>query len=702
MLVPFDWDVYSFDNPLYGNIPFLPMNRLLRSDHRNQAPSASSAPPPVPPDKARGKNVHYPDSARGPAARSRTELRYHRLFDKNVAGVYILTREGRIIDLNDSGVRILGCASRKRARGSELREFVASDADYDRLMKPLLERGSVSHVEMRLRRRGGDECWVMTNACALPRRTSGEYVIQGTMFEITREKQAEIAARLSEERFRALVENSADAISLVDREGKVLYSSHAVSPIFGYSLSERVGKNIFELVHPEDRNDAQVLLAKLLTEPAGSTVSTVVRYRHKDLSWRWIEALATNLLAEPSVRAVAINYRDITERKLLEQQFYQAQKMEAIGRLAGGVAHDFNNLLTAILGYSDMTLEMLPADSQARRYTAEIKKAGERAALLTRQLLAFSRLQVMSPHVIDLNSVIVDMSKILRRLAGEDISVSTMTGAPLAHIRADPSQVEQVIMNLAVNARDAMPSGGKLTFKTSEALLEDRVTAEGIRVKGGRYVLLEVSDTGCGMDADVRSRVFDPFFTTKERGKGTGLGLSTVYGIVKQSSGYIWVASEPGAGTVFSIYLPLVDEDLSAQPPAAARVHRFRGAGAVLVVEDEDSVRTVLARILNGMGYEVLEAPRGEEALRLCEKRKEPIQLLITDMAMPRMKGQELSRRVAAIHPETRVLFMTGYAGNKVGAVDVLEHGAAFISKPFTPDALGQKIRDVLGGGPAE
>lgn len=624
-------------------------------------------------------------------------MRHRTLFDKNVAGVYLLSRRGRIIDVNDACVQILGCANRKSARGSTLREFVASDADYDHLMKPLLDCGSVNHVEVRLRPANGGECWVTTNASLLPRRTSGDYLIQGTMFEITRVKQAEIAARLSEERFRALVENSADAISLVDREGKVLYSSHAVSPIFGYSLSERVGKDIFELVHPEDRKGAEELLAKLLSQPTGSTVSTVVRYRHKDLSWRWIEALATNLLAEPSVRAVAINYRDITERKLLEQQFYQAQKMEAIGRLAGGVAHDFNNLLTAILGYSDMTLEMLPADSQERRYTAEIKKAGERAALLTRQLLAFSRLQVMSPHVIDLNSAIVDMGKILRRLAGEDISVSTITTAPVAHIRADPSQIEQVIMNLAVNARDAMPKGGKLTFKTSEAVLEDRVTAEGIRVKGGRYVLLEVSDTGCGMEADVRSRVFDPFFTTKERGKGTGLGLSTVYGIVKQSSGYIWVASEPGAGTVFSIYLPLVDERLSAPPPAASRTQRFRGAGAVLVVEDEDSVRTVLARILEGMGYQVLEASRGEEALRLCESRKEPIQLLITDMAMPRMKGQELARRIAAIHPEAHVLFMTGYAGNKVGAVDVLERGASFISKPFTPDALGQKIREVLG-----
>ncbi|MDE3181511.1 MAG: response regulator, partial [Acidobacteriota bacterium] len=385
-----------------------------------------------------------------------------------------------------------------------------------------------------------------------------------------------------------------------------------------------------------------------------------------------------------------------TDRRLLEQQFHQAQKMEAIGRLAGGVAHDFNNLLTAILGYSDMALEKLPPNSQAKRYTAEIKKAGERAALLTRQLLAYSRLQVMSPQVIDLNAVIVEMSKMLRRLAGEDIVLATIPNASPGRIRSDPSQIEQVIMNLAVNARDAMPQGGKLTIKTSDSVLEEAVTAEGLRVKGGHYVQLDVSDTGCGMDAETRPRIFDPFFTTKERGKGTGLGLSTVYGIVKQSSGYIWVKSEPSRGTTFSIYLPAVAENLSEEKPAGARAQKHRGTETILVVEDEDSVRQVLGKILAGMGYQVITAPKGDEALQICEQHKHAIHLMLTDIAMPRMKGQELAHRVAKIHPETKVLFMTGYAGNKVGAIDVLETGSYFLSKPFTAEALGQMVRRIL------
>lgn len=635
------------------------------------------------------------------AIASRTHARYRTLFAANVAGVFVLNREGRIIDVNDACARILGCSSRKGARGLTLREFFASDAEYGRVTDLLWKNGNIRGIEVRLRRISGDEGWVMTNADVLSRRPGGETLVQGTMADVTGLKRAEDAARISEERFRTLVGNSADAISLIGRDGKVLYSSHAVSPIFGYALSERLGKDIFELIHPDDRKTARDLFEALLVQPRGSTVSDVLRYRHKDGSWRWIEARATNMLEETSVQAIAIHYRDITERKLLEQQFYQAQKMEAIGRLAGGVAHDFNNLLTAILGYSDMAIDLLPANSQERRYATEIKKAGERAALLTRQLLAFSRLQVMEPHVLDLNSVISEMSKILHRLAGEDITVVTSTRASLARIRADPAQIEQVIMNLAVNARDAMPNGGRLTFKTSEAALEDLVTADGIRVKGGSYILLEVSDTGCGMTADVRSHIFDPFFTTKERGKGTGLGLSTVYGVIKQSGGYIWVASEPGAGTTFSIYLPLVHEELTEPAAATKSAGRARGAETVLVVDDEDSVRKVVVKILEGIGYRVLDAARGLDALRVCEARKGPIQLLITDMAMPHMKGRELATRVREFHPEIRVLFMTGYAGNKVGAVDVLDAGAAFISKPFTADALGQKVREVLATPPA-
>ncbi|MGH9377710.1 MAG: PAS domain S-box protein [Terriglobia bacterium] len=625
--------------------------------------------------------------------KERAEGRYRMLFERSLAGIYQASLDGRIIDLNDACVRMFACPSKERIIGCPLREITASRDEYDRLMLPLLDRQTVSSLEIELRRRNGEPFWALASASVLDH--GKEALIEGTLIEITEWKRAEEAVRQSENRFKALVENSADAISLVDATGKVILSSHAVSPIFGYALEERVGKNIFELIHPDDQRQVLPAFAELLQNPSGS-VTTQVRYRHKDGTWRWIEALGTNMLEDPSVRAVVINYRDVTERRLLLQQLFQAQKMEAVGQLAGGVAHDFNNLLTAILGYSDMVLEKLPRNSAARRYTTEIRKAGERAASLTRQLLAFSRLQMMSPQVIDLNAVIEELSKMLHRLIGENVTLSIIPGGDPGRIKADPTQIEQVIMNLAVNARDALPDGGKLSIETTNVILDETVTAEGVRVKAGPYVLMEVSDSGTGMDNATKARIFEPFFTTKEKGKGTGLGLSTVYGIVKQSGGYIWVSSELGHGTTFKIYLPAVEEDLSVQKPQGVHERKHMGSETVMVVEDEDSVRILLGKLLRNMGYHVLEASLAEEALELSKKYGKAIHLMLTDIAMPGMNGQELARLVKGPHPETNVLFMTGYAGNKVGSASVLEQNSHFIHKPFTSDVLGRKIRDIL------
>src|SRR5579875_1809900 len=393
------------------------------------------------------------------------EERYRLLFERNVAGVFRVSLDGRLLDLNVACARMFGYAGRDEARAHTLPEALAESDDYERLKRRLIEQKSINNFELQLRRRDGQLLWALATA-SLVEDAAEAAVIEGTLLDVTEWKHAAEALGQSEKRFRAMVENSTDAISLVDAQGKVLYSSHAISPIFGYSLEERKGKNIFELVHPEDVGETLPLFKKLLQSPFTSA-STQIRYRHKDGTWRWIEALGTNLLEEPSVKAVVINYRDITERRQLLEQLFQAQKMEAVGRLAGGVAHDFNNLLTAILGYSDMVLEKLPPNSLLRRYTSEIKKAGERAASLTRQLLAFSRLQVMSPQSLDLNAVIADMEKMLRRVIGEDINLATVLGAAAGRIKADPSQIEQVILNLAVNARDAMPHGGDLTIKTS-------------------------------------------------------------------------------------------------------------------------------------------------------------------------------------------------------------------------------------------
>jgi signal transduction histidine kinase len=379
-----------------------------------------------------------------------------------------------------------------------------------------------------------------------------------------------------------------------------------------------------------------------------------------------------------------------------EELLRHSQKMEAIGMLAGGVAHDFNNLLTAILGYSDLLLKRLDRENSLYRSAEEIKKAGERAASLTRQLLAFSRKQVLQPKIFNLNSVVADMDKLLRRLIGEDIDLVTCLDSDLGLIETDPGQIEQVILNLAVNARDAMPSGGKLTIETSNVEL-DQVYASGhAGVRPGPYVMIAVTDTGYGMDEETLSHIFEPFFTTKGVGRGTGLGLSTVYGIVKQSSGNVWVYSEPGNGTTFKVYLPRVQSYVREPLQDEPLILPPQGSETILVVEDDEIVRKMTQEILSINGYSVLEAANSAEALLTCNKHPGPIQLMITDVVMPQMSGCELAEQVASIRPEMAVLYMSGYTGNALIHHGVLIDSNAFISKPFTPDSLAGKVRELL------
>jgi signal transduction histidine kinase/DNA-binding response OmpR family regulator len=383
----------------------------------------------------------------------------------------------------------------------------------------------------------------------------------------------------------------------------------------------------------------------------------------------------------------------------LESQLRQAQKMEAVGRLAGGIAHDFNNLLTAILGYGTLLLSRLREDDHGRQNVQEILKAGERAASLTNQLLAFSRKQVLQPKVLDLNALATNLEKMLRRLIGEDIELATSLDGDLGQVRADPGQIEQVIMNLVVNSRDAMPEGGKLTFETANATLGEDYVSRHLGAKPGRYVMLAVADTGVGMDAQTQARVFEPFFTTKEAGKGTGLGLATVYGIVKQSEGYISVYSEPGQGTIFKIYLPRIDQPVeTATAGQAASVPR--GTETILLVEDEEAVRRLARLILEGQGYAVIEAPSAASALAIAEQHATPIHLVLTDVVMPGMNARELSQALTRIRPSARVLFMSGYTGDTIVRHGVLEPGIAFLQKPFTPADLARKVREVLDGAP--
>ncbi len=507
---------------------------------------------------------------------------------------------------------------------------------------------------------------------------------------------AAAALRANEQRFRALVEHSWDAIALFGPDGAILYGSPATSRILGYDLDEFVGRNALDLIHPEDRDTVVGRLTEAMAHPRGR-VDAAARVRHKDGTWRYLEGVFTNLLDDPSVGAIVNNYRDSTERQSLENQVIQAQKMEAVGRLAGGVAHDFNNILTAIGGYTDLLLADLPPGDPRRQDVDEIHQAADRAAALTQQLLAFSRRQVLQPKVIDLNALVSNVEKLLRRLIGEDVLLATALAGDVGRVRADPGQLEQVIVNLAVNARDAMPAGGRLTIETRNVDLDAAYAAEHRAVVAGPYVVIAVSDTGSGMSAETQSHMFEPFFTTKEVGKGTGLGLATVYGIVKQSGGSIWVYSELGHGTTIKVYLPRVDEP--AEPLASsapADPESLRGTETILLVEDEPAVRGVARQVLARQGYTVLEAPDGQTALAMVDGGGPRVDLVLTDVVMPGMSGRTLVDQLASRCPGLRVLYMSGYTDDAIVRHGMLEPGLAYLQKPFRPDALVRKVREVL------
>jgi PAS domain S-box-containing protein len=577
--------------------------------------------------------------------------------------------------------------------------------DRDRVRQLLdtpLAAGQSYEIEYRIVRADGTERVVRERA-EVRRDVDGELsALVGTAQDVTERAVAEAALRASEARFRALVERAEELITIVDARGRVAYGSPAYLRLLGFSPDVVQGRDALALVHPDDLPAVRAVLDALLAEP-GAVRRAEYRVRHRDGSWRTVNSIGQSLLHEPAVAAVVVNSRDVTEERALQARLRQAQRMEAVGQLAGGVAHDFNNLLQVIQSHARFAIEALPYNSPVRADLTALEEAGERAVSLTRQLLAYSRRQMLQPRVLDLNDVVRGLAPMLRRLIGEDVVIVTRLAPAPGTVTADPAQLEQVLVNLAINARDAMPGGGTLTIETApvdvgatHAHASSAPPAHEDAPPPGAYVRLRVADTGSGMDEATRARAFEPFFTTKGVGHGTGLGLSTVYGTVRQSGGWARITSAPGAGTTIEIDLPRTDA-AADWPDAPAAAVRRTGAGTVLLVEDEATVRRTVRRMLAQRGYTVLEAADGREALARLADHPTAIDLVLTDMVMPGLSGRALAERVAAERPHTRVLFMSGYTDDEIARRDLAVPDAPVLEKPFTPDTLIDAVQQALG-----
>jgi len=764
--------------------------------------------------------TELPERAQWETELRASEARKAAILETALDAVITMGPEGRIVEFNRAAEEMFGY-ERAEITGRTVADTIVPHSlreAHHRGLARYLVTGEASvigkRVELVGRRANGTEFPVELSITTV--QLDRRRLFTAYLRDITERKQAEDALRKSEERFRALVENSSDGIYLVDREGIILYSSSSSVRVLGWPPEERKGRRAFEFVHPDDTERFRAFFVHCL---GSARIPTTIEVRglHLDGGWRQVEMVAVNHLDDPAVGAVVINFRDVTQRRRaedsvreaarqfravfdgaldamviaddegryvevnaaacglyglgrsallghwigdfaapgldvaamwaafrregrakdelrivrpdgrvrelefaasadflpgshlavfrdvtqrrqLEEQLRQAQKIEAVGRLAGGVAHDFNNLLNVITGYGQMIFRRL-ADSPEREKTRAILQAAERAAGLTRQLLAFSRKQVLEPKVLDLNAVVSGMDEMLRRLIGEDIELQADLAPDLGRTRADPGQIEQVLMNLVVNARDAMPRGGRVTLETTNAEMDEAYVRDHLGARPGRYVTLAVCDTGLGMDAETQKHIFEPFFTTKEKGKGTGLGLATVYGIVKQSEGYIWVDSAPGAGTTVRVFLPRVEGEPVVEPkrPAVPEQEPARGTETVLLVEDEEMVRRMTREVLEGAGYHVLEASSGFAALRVSSGHGGRLDLLLTDVVMPGMSGRELAERLAPVRPGMKVLYMSGHTDDAIFHHGVNQAGTGFLQKPFTPETLERRVRELLG-----
>jgi PAS domain S-box-containing protein len=638
-----------------------------------------------------------------------SEKRYRSIFEQGGAGMVTTKADGSFLQVTPNICTLLGFTEGEMLRRKKITDLI-HPKDLAEVITAFNEaragRKSVHEMEYRFIRRDNTPVWCqVTTVWQFDENGKPRYCV-GMVQDISERKRAEKALGQSQKRYQALVHSIDGIVWEADpRTFRFLFVSKQAERVLGFQLERWLGQPRFwrNQIHPDD-----------LESVLGSLTTALEHKRGYELEYRMIASDGRTVWIRDTVSLVVEQRRvvklrglmvDITEKKQAEEalrhseeQLRQSQKMEAIGRLAGGIAHDFNNLLTAITGYGDLLLKGLGARNPLRREASEISKAAQRAADLTGQLLAFSRQQVLQPKVLDLNDVVTDMELMMRRVIGEHIQFAIRLDAELGAVKADPGQMHQVLLNLVVNGRDAMDGGGKLTVETADVELSDEYAARHPGVAPGMYVRLAVGDTGKGMDEETKARLFEPFFTTKEQGKGTGLGLSTVYGIVKQSGGHISVDSKPGSGTTFQIYLPQVEKELieRARDARDELPDILPGTEKILLVEDDDSVRELAREILEMNGYEVVDACNGVEALEVFEAQADTIDLMVTDLVMPRMGGRDLAEKIAPTKPELRVLYLSGYTDSVVLQQGMLDPGSYFLQKPFTPADLAHKVREAL------
>jgi PAS domain S-box-containing protein len=639
------------------------------------------------------------EKIRAETALATSERRFRSLVQNSSDLVTIVAPDSTILYASDSAERIVGYAARELVGTTLLAYLESSDSDRLRGLLHDANGASTSPVEFSLRRPDGSPVWLE----AVGTNLLDDPTIRGIVLnarDVSERKRADRALRESEERYRDLFDNASDLVCMSDPEGNLLYVNKAWQQGTGYSDDEIARMRLLDIVDPESRAEFASVLRRVL---GGERLDHVeLLFVPKDGAAITVEGNLSCTYKDGQPSVVRGIYRNITERKRVEEQLRRAERMQAAGKLAGGVAHEVNNMMTGVIGFSEFVLRSFDENDPRRGDVEEVIRAGTRAADVTRQLLAFTRQQFLRPQTVHINTIVSEMEKMLRHSLGEDKQLELRLGARAGQIRADRGQLEQVLINLVLNARDAIDGHGRVSIETGTVEWDSSYAArhEGVEIPLGRYVLLAVSDTGCGMDADVQARIFEPFYTTKPIGQGTGLGLSTVYGIVKQSGGFVWVYSEVDQGSVFKVYLPEANPAAVSELAPDSVAGPRRGSETILIIEDEDVVRNLASRGLSDYGYAVVQAKNGAEALRYVQGHPGKVDLVISDVVMPEMGGRELGQHLALFEPELPILYMSGYTGEDVVQRGLLDPGAPFQQKPFTPATLASKVRVMLDQRP--